>query len=110
MIRPLGKRILVTRLEGHGIETVTKGGIILPATREASVRTKGDYFRARVKALSEGAMRECPDLHVGDDVLVYTYSGTAASVFTGSVAKGAGIFVEPDDILCAVDPIAEAAE
>jgi co-chaperonin GroES (HSP10) len=100
---PTGNKILVRRLEGHGIETVTKGGIILPATREKSVRTKADFFRARVEALGPEAARLMPDLAPGEDVLVYTYSGTAESVFTGTDAKGAGLFIEPDDVLCVVE-------
>lgn len=103
MYQPTGDRILVTRLEGHGIEQVTKGGIILPATREKSVRTKGDYFRARVESLGPEAKYADDELQPGNEVLVYTYSGTAETVFTGVDAKGVGIFIRPDDILCVVE-------
>ncbi len=99
-VRPRGERILVTRLEGHGIETVTPGGIIIPATAEKSVRTKADYFRARVDALGPDAERAyAGDLKPGDEVMVYTYSGTADSVFTGDDAGQHRLFVKPDDIL-----------
>lgn len=101
MMRPLGDRIVVTRVDGHGIETVTPGGIVLPATREASVRTRGDYFRARVEAMSSEAARLMPDLSVGDDVLVYSYAGEADRVFTGEDTHR-GLCIRPDDILAAV--------
>jgi co-chaperonin GroES (HSP10) len=104
VLQPLRDLIQVTRLEGHGIETVSAGGIILPATREANVRTKGDYFRARVDAMGPEAIKAyAGDLKPGDEVLIYTYSGTAESVFTGEKA-GDRLFVRPDDILAAVAP------
>lgn len=105
MIRPLRDKILIRRLEGHGIETVSKGGIVIPATAEKGVRTKADYFRARVEAIGPETERAIPDLAVGNDVLVYTYSGQAESVFTGKGREmaGARIFIEPDDILCVVE-------
>lgn len=104
MLQPLRDLIQITRLEGHGIETVSKGGIIIPATTEASVRTKGDYFRARVDAMGPEAVKAfAGDLKVGDEILVYTYSGTAESVFTGEKA-GDRLFIQPDDILAAVVP------
>jgi co-chaperonin GroES (HSP10) len=102
-IHPLRDRILVTRLEGHGIETVSPGGIVIPATVERSVRTKPDYFRARVEALGPEAERAyAGDLKPGDEVLVYTYSGTADSVFTGSTLGEHRVVIGPDDILGAV--------
>ncbi len=102
-LAPLKDRILVTRLEGHGIETVSPGGIVIPATVEKSVRTKADYFRARVDALGPDAERAyAGDLKPGDEVLIYTYSGVAESVFTGSKLGERQMFVKPDDILAAV--------
>lgn len=98
----MGKRILVERTDGHGIEKVLASGIVLPATREASVRTKGDLFRAKVTAMGDEAKRLVPDLSVGEDVFVYAYSGHEASVFTGD-ATHAGVFIEPDDIACVVE-------
>lgn len=98
VIRPLKDKILVRRLEGHGIEAVSKGGIILPATREKSVRTKGDYFRARVEAMGPDAQRAMPDLEPGEEVYVYTYSGTSESVFTG-VDTPYGTVVRVGDIV-----------
>lgn len=102
-VRPLGERILVTRLEGHGIETVTPGGIVIPATSERTVKTKPDYFRARVEAMGPDAEKAyAGELRLGDEVLVYTYSGTAETVFTGDAAGQHRLFVKPDDILGAV--------
>lgn len=103
MIRPIGDRILVRRLDGHGVETVSKGGIVLPATSQGSAKTKADYFRARVEAVGPEAERQIPDLAVGENVLVYTYSGQAETVWTGTEAAGAGLFIRPDDILCVVE-------
>lgn len=103
MLQPLRDRIIVTRLEGHGIETISPGGIVIPATVEKSVRTKPDYFRARVDALGPEAERAyAGDLKAGDEVLVYTYSGTEASVFTGSDLGEKRLVIGPDDILGAV--------
>lgn len=104
-VRPLGKKIMIRRLEGHGIERVTAGGIVVPATVEKSVRTKADYFRARVEAIGPDACRETGgDLAVGDEVLVYTYSGTEDSVFTGKGTEDdPRLFIEPDDIICVAE-------
>lgn len=101
-LRPLGDRVLVTRTDGHGIEKVLDSGIVIPATVEKSVQTKRDYFRARVEAMGDEARRLMPDLAVGNEVLVHTYSGTAASVFTGD-ATAEGLFVKPDDLLGVVE-------
>jgi co-chaperonin GroES (HSP10) len=105
-IRPLRDRILVERIEGHGIETISPGGIILPATREAKVKTKADTFRAMVLAL--GPDTGPLELSVGDEVLVYTYadddklgSGSHNKLWTGEHVEGVGTFIRPDDIVCA---------
>lgn len=103
MIRPYRDRIFVTRTSGHGVEEVTAGGIILPATKEKSVRTKGDWFRARVEAIGPEAAKEVPDLAVGEEIIVYTYSGNAETVWTGDAGAG-GLFIRPDDILGVVSP------
>jgi co-chaperonin GroES (HSP10) len=100
--RPLGKRILVERTDGHGIEKVLASGIVLPATREAGVQSKSDLFRAKVCAMGDEAKRLVPDLSVGEDVFVYAYSGRSESVYTGD-ATHAGVFIEPDDICCVVE-------
>ncbi len=102
MWQPVRDLIRITRLEGHGIENVSKGGIVMPATREKSVRTKGDYFRARVESIGPDAKYAGDELREGLEVLVYTYSGTEKSVFTGHKAEGYE-FIEPDDILCVVE-------
>lgn len=103
MLKPLGDRVLVTRTDGHGVESVTPGGIIVPATAEANVQTKREWFRARVEAMGDEAQRLMPDLRVGNEVLVHTYSGTSASVFTGEATQD-GMFIKPDDILGVVEP------
>lgn len=101
-MRPLGDRIAVQRTEGHGVEKVLASGLVLPATREATVQTKSDYFRAKVTAMGDEAARLLPDLRVGEDVLVYAYSGTAETVFTGEDG-GNALFIRPDDVLCVVE-------
>jgi co-chaperonin GroES (HSP10) len=93
---------VIERVEGHGIEKTLPSGIVLPATRESGVRTKADYFRAKVLAMGDEAQRELPDLGVGEDVLVYSYSGSEESVFTGT-ETGRGIFIRPEDILGVVE-------
>lgn len=101
-LRPLGERILVERSDGIGQEVTLPSGIVLPATRESSVRTKADYFRARVLAMGDEARRTTPDLSDGDEVLVYAYAGTADKVFTGD-ATAEGLFIRPDDVICVVE-------
>jgi co-chaperonin GroES (HSP10) len=102
VVKPLHDRIVVERLEGHGIERTLPSGIIVPATAEQGIQAKRDTFRARVVAMSEGAARQLPDLKPTDEVLVYAYSGREETVFTG-VETSHGLIVEPDDILCAVE-------
>jgi co-chaperonin GroES (HSP10) len=100
-IKPLGNRILVERLEGHGIEETTACGIILPATRESRARFKGDYFRARVKAIGTDVRLAPGELEPGHEVLVYEFGGD--KLYTGEGTTH-GLFVTLDDIVCAVDP------
>lgn len=101
-LKPLGERILVRRTDGVGEEVTLPSGIVLPATRESTVQTKGDYFRARVLAMGDEARRTTPDLADGDEVLVYAYAGTGDKVFTGD-ATDAGLFIKPDDVICVVE-------
>lgn len=101
-IRPLGDRIAVHRTEGHGVEKVLASGLVLPATREAGVQSKSDYFRAKVTAMGDDAKRVLPDLSVGEDVFVYAYSGNGETVFTGEDG-GSALFIRPDDVLCVVE-------
>lgn len=105
-LAPLRDLVLVERLTGHGIERVTSGGIVLPATNEAKAKTKADWFRARVLAVGPQAR----DVRVGEDVLVYTWKGEVGrGLYTGLSAGGDKLFIAADDIVCAVDPAAEVA-
>lgn len=100
-MRPLRDLILVQRLEGHGIERITPGGIVIPAACEAKAKTKNDYFRARVIAKGPKAPAE---LEVGEDVLVHTWAGgEGAGLYTGALTGvgGGRMLIQPDDILCA---------
>lgn len=101
-LRPLGERILVRRSDGAGEEVTLPSGIVLPATRESTVQTRGDYFRARVLAMGDEARRQVPDLSDGDEVFVYAYAGTADKVYTGD-ATAEGLFIKPDDVICVVE-------
>jgi co-chaperonin GroES (HSP10) len=102
-VRPLRDQILVERLEGHGIERTTKGGIILPASLEARARTKSDYFRARVEAVGPDVRELAKD----DHVLVYTWADGGSKLYTGVGVGRNRLFVTPEDIVCAVAPDAD---
>jgi co-chaperonin GroES (HSP10) len=92
-IRPLRDRIHIRRLEGHGIETVTPGGIVIPATTEARAKSKNDYFRAEVIGIGPDVRELAP----GDHVLVHTWhDGDGSTLYTS------GTFIGPDDVICAV--------
>lgn len=111
MIQPMNDRLLVQRLEGHGIERVTDGGIIIPATTEAKARTKADTFRARVLAVGPGrvldsGVRVPVDVQPGEDVIVETWrDDTSNSLYTGDTGVEPGqLFIGVDDVVCVVGP------
>jgi co-chaperonin GroES (HSP10) len=101
-VSPLRDLVLVERLEGHGIERVTKGGIIIPATTEAHAKTRADTFRAVVLAKGPEAPSE---LALRDVVILHTWAeGDGSTLYTG--VRGLEkhhLFVKPDDIVCIVD-------
>ena len=107
-IRPVGSNILIERLEGHGIERVTAGGIVIPATNEARARTKNDSFRARVLAV--GPAQEANPIRDAvaegfDHVLVYTWADNddaKRGLYTGTPLGQNRLFVKPDDIIIAL--------
>lgn len=101
-ITPLRDLLLVERLEGHGIERVTKGGIIIPATLEAHAKTKNDTWRGKVIAKGPKAP---DDVVVNDVVMVFTWAdGDGKKLYTGHEALTKNqCFIEPDDIVCIVD-------
>lgn len=103
-IKPLRDFLLVERLEGHGVERVTKGGIVIPATNEARAKTKNDYFRARVIAVGPD-VKDPPNPET-EHVLVYTWAGDE-TLYTGIHAGRNRLFIRPDDIVCAVDAEAD---
>ncbi len=72
MIRPLGEKILIQRLEA---EETTKGGIVLPDSarekpQKATILSLGDG-----KMLDDGTRAEF-QVKVGDVVLFASYAGT----------------------------------
>ena len=101
-LQPTRDRILVERLEGHGIERVTKGGIIIPATTESRAKTKSDTWKGRVVALGPQAPSE---LKIGDVVIVFTWAdGDGSKLYVGHEGLGKNqLFVAPDDVVCIVD-------
>lgn len=107
-IRPIGDNILVERLEGHGIERVTAGGIVIPATLEARAKTKNDVFRARVLAVGPSEDANAVREAVSDgysDVLVYAWRENGQrGLYTGTPLGRDRLFVKPDDIIVAVAP------
>jgi len=111
MIQPINDRLLVQRLEGHGIERVTDGGIIIPATTEAKAKTKADTFRARILAVGPGKMlpsgvRQPIDASPGEDVIVETWADNAEhSLYTGSPGMEPGqLFIGVEDVVCVIGP------
>lgn len=110
-VQPLRDLVLVERLD-MGRERTTKGGIIIPATQGAKIKTKSELWRGRVLAKGPDAPEE---LSLEDDVLVYTYRGDSGrGLFTGEGIGGHRFFVtskdrggQQADIICAVDREAE---
>jgi chaperonin GroES len=109
--QPRNDRILVERLEGRGVESITAGGIIIPATTEKRAKTTADHFRARVVAVGPGELlqngeRDAIDLNPGDEVLVYSFAedkSDGSALYTGAGGPGRNqLFVRPRDIVCAV--------
>lgn len=105
-IRPIGDNILVERLEGHGIERVTAGGIVIPATLEAKAKTKNDAFRARILAIGDGPgaleVRKAFDEGFGH-VLVHAWCEHGErGLYTGKPLDRNRLFIKPDDIIVAL--------
>lgn len=91
--------VLVERLEGHGIERVTPGGIVIPATAERRPTTKADTYRARVLAVGPEAARE---LTPGTEVIVHTWHASGDKLYSG-VGTDYGTLVALEDIVCALE-------
>lgn len=101
-VQPIRDLVLVERLDGHGIETVTPGGIIIPATCEARAKTKSDTWKGRVLAKGPDAPS---DLSVGDGVIVHAWAdGDGSVLYTGVPGRERHhLFIKPDDIVCVYD-------
>lgn len=99
----MGDRIVVEAIEADGIERTSAGGIIIPATTGSKARTKNDTFRARIVAMGPDASRHfAGKLEPDDHVLVYAFAGEGERLYTGE-KSGCGLFIKPDDIVCAVE-------
>jgi co-chaperonin GroES (HSP10) len=99
MIRPYGDRILIEKLDGHGKETVSAGGIHLPAVEWRQGKTKhvADAFRARV--VDVGPL--VAEVSVGDEVFVLTYGDKRT--LTGDETPY-GLIIGEDDVLGIIEP------
>ncbi len=108
VIQVYGDRVLVEKLDGHGVETTSPGGIVLPATEWKRGNTKhiGDTFRARVKGVGPRVSEVLgQDIHEGDEVVVYTYARDGrGSTLTGD-ETAYGLFVRADDVIAVHLPI-----
>lgn len=58
IVSPTKDHVLVRRIDGHGKETITSFGIIIPRTAEKTIQTKRDHFRATVLAMGPEAFRK----------------------------------------------------
>ncbi len=102
MIHPRHDWVLVERIT----ETVSAGGIHLPATfagsRSAKLGAKADHWKARVVAVGP----EAHDLEPGDVVLVHTWAaGEGRGLYAGVHAGEGLLFVRYGaDIVCALEP------
>jgi co-chaperonin GroES (HSP10) len=109
MLRPYGDRILVEKLDGHGVETVSSGGIVLPAVEWGRGKTGSvpDTFRARVKSVGHRVAEVLGlEIAAGDEVIVYTYARDGrGSTLTGE-ETAYGLFIRAEDVI-AVDPVLE---
>jgi len=84
-VKPLGKRLLVKRLEAQ----TTKGGIYLPESAQEKPK------QGTVVALGE----KVSDLKVGDQIYFSSYAGSEVSV---SGEEG-HLILPIDDVLCVVE-------
>jgi co-chaperonin GroES (HSP10) len=98
MIRPYGDRILIEKLDGHGKETVSAGGIHLPAVEWRQGKTKyiADTFRARV--VDVGPL--VAEVSAGDEVFVLTYGDK--QTLTGEETPY-GLIIGEDDVLGVIE-------
>ena len=106
MLRPYGDRILVEKLDGEGVETVSAGGIILPAVewKRGKTRHVPDTFRARVKAAGPRVAEVLgQELAEGDEVVVYTYAEDGHGRLLTGDETPYGLFVRARDVI-AVNP------
>ncbi|MFP4136172.1 MAG: GroES family chaperonin [Candidatus Acetothermia bacterium] len=73
-IKPLGRRVLVQKIEeSEEEEEVTEGGIVLPD----SAKSDDNFIRAEVLAVGTD---DSIEVEVGDEVVLSSYSGTEIEV------------------------------
>ena len=91
-IRPLGNRLLVKRSKAK----TTKGGIILPESRQEKPK-EGEVVAVGPGKLSNEGLREALQLKVGDKILFSSYAGT--EVKNTSEEEGEYLIMTEDDVL-----------
>jgi co-chaperonin GroES (HSP10) len=102
MLRAHGDRILVQRLDGQGVETMSPGGIVLPAVEWKRGKTKhvADTFRARVADAGPKVAEVLgQELHEGDEVVVYTYADDGHGRVLVGDDTPYGLFVRARDVI-----------
>lgn len=98
IVSPLRDLLFVETLD-MGRETVTEGGIIIPATQGARARTKSDLWRGRVLAVGPLVR----DVEPGEDVIVHTWAdGDGSKLYSGESVGGHRSFIKLGDVACVV--------
>lgn len=99
-VSPLRDLVLVETLD-QGRETVTEGGIVLPATLQSHAKTKRDLWRGRVIAVGP----EVKGIEPGEHLLVHTWAeGDGSKLYSGEGVGGHRSFVREVDIACVIAP------
>ena len=106
MIRPYGDRILVERLDGHGVETTSPGGVILPSVQWKRGKTKhvDDTFRARILAVGPRVSAVTLfELFERDEVLVYTYADDGHGRLLVGDDTPHGLIIRAKDVIAVLE-------
>ncbi len=93
-VRPLGDRILVTRLEE---EEVIKGGIIIPDTAKEKPQ-RGQVVAVGLGRLDDDGKRIPLDVKAGDSILFGKYAGNEVTVGDEEY-----LIMREDDVLAIVE-------
>lgn len=102
-LRAIGKHIYIQRLR----VAESAGGIIFPATFSLSKKFSARERLNSVPELFHAIVLSCGprvrELSQGDEIIVYSFARDE-SLYTGvSVGEKDRMFIEPDDVVCAVE-------